>query len=132
MGHVAIAKQLPQVCLKILEREDFVYVNAKDQAQRTSLHLAAIYDLGEVAEAILEHGGFAEVNARDDSTGQTALLWAARSGSVRVAEALLMSPDVDLTVCNSAGIDAFTLANSLGHDEVANIIQKHLEWKGYK
>lgn len=61
-------------------------VNAKDDLQRTPLHLSAAVASAELCVLLLSHG--AKVQAKD-STGATALHYAALSGSVEVIRVLM-------------------------------------------
>lgn len=79
------------ICLSILNRDDFTEVNAVDQFGYTILSLAASNGMVSVCKAVLEHPEFTQVNSKD-KWGATALHWAAASNLGAVCSAILEHP----------------------------------------
>ncbi|CAJ1460808.1 unnamed protein product [Effrenium voratum] len=79
------------VCLGILNRDDFTEVNAVDQFGYTILSLAASNGMVNVCKAVLDHPEFTQVNSKD-KWGATALHWAAASNLGSVCTAILEHP----------------------------------------
>ncbi|CAE7307466.1 pgk-1 [Symbiodinium necroappetens] len=90
--HICILKKMPEdICLSILNRDDFTEVNAVDQFGYTILSLAASNGMVSVCKAVLEHPEFTQVNSKD-KWGATALHWAAASNLGAVCSAILEHP----------------------------------------
>ncbi|CAJ1380511.1 unnamed protein product [Effrenium voratum] len=90
--HICILKKMPEdVCLGILNRDDFTEVNAVDQFGYTILSLAASNGMVNVCKAVLDHPEFTQVNSKD-KWGATALHWAAASNLGSVCTAILEHP----------------------------------------
>merc|ERR1711933_443709 len=107
---------------------EFLHINSKDECNRTSLILTAIYGLAEAAKGILNFAGFDEANCKDNTTEQTALLWAAKCGHRGVVEAILANDQVDLLAVDRVGDDAYNIAMRYDHQDVAAIVDKQLEY----
>eukprot|EP00913_Durusdinium_trenchii_P033809 g31648.t1 len=88
------------ICLSILNRDDFTEVNAIDQFGYTILSLAASNSMVGVCKAILDHPEFTQVNSKDWTHldwffkiwGATALHWAAASNLGSVCTGILEHP----------------------------------------
>lgn len=90
--HICILKKMPEdICLNILNRDDFTEVNAIDQFGYTILSLAASNGMVAVCKAILDHPEFTQVNSKD-KWGATALHWAAASNLGSVCSSILEHP----------------------------------------
>lgn len=90
--HICILKKMPEdICLNILNRDDFTEVNAIDQFGYTILSLAASNGMVAVCKAILDHPEFTQVNSKD-KWGATALHWAAASNLGSVCTSILEHP----------------------------------------
>merc|ERR1712217_312322 len=60
----AASKGMAELCMAVLDREDFTGINAQDKWGGTALHWAADQDLDGVCEAMLSHPEFVEANRR--------------------------------------------------------------------
>ena len=96
-------------------------VDARDQAGRAALHLAAWNGHKDVAELFLAKG--ADVNAKDGG-GWTPLHWATWLGHKDVAEVLLAN-GADVNAKDSKGRTPLALAEERGRTELVELLKKH-------
>ena len=109
------------VCLAILARPDFSFVNVKNDKGCTALHVAADDGFHDVASAILNRQDFAEVNAVN-GFGWTALQFAASNGHYLVCQLLVQHPEIDLNYHSEHGWTAAHRAADRGHTDVRGLI----------
>jgi ankyrin repeat protein len=106
------------ICLDVLARKDWSFVNRRDNCGNTAVIWAAYHGLSKVCMAILERSDFDSVNACD-SQGNTALSWASYQSLSDVCLALLQRKDfTKLTARDEDGNTAFHWAAERGMESV--------------
>lgn len=115
--HYAAHLDLEQVCLELLESDNFTRVGAVTAEGTTALHVAARRGLDKVCRRILEKSDF---DKRDAVTkdGSTALHAAARAGKTGVLKALL-SLGMDPNVKDASGATPLVQAIKYGGPEAS-------------
>ncbi|NXU92743.1 KANK3 protein, partial [Xiphorhynchus elegans] len=99
-------------------------VNAKaSQAGQTALMLAVSHGRQEMVEALLACG--ADVNLQDEE-GSTALMCACEHGRVETVKLLLAQPTCNISIVDSDGNNAVTIALEAGHSDIAVLLYAHL------
>ncbi|NXK12473.1 KANK3 protein, partial [Herpetotheres cachinnans] len=99
-------------------------VNAKaSQAGQTALMLAVSHGRQEMVEALLACG--ADVNLQDEE-GSTALMCACEHGRVETVKLLLAQPTCNISIVDSDGNNAVTIALEAGHSNIAVLLYAHL------
>ncbi|NXN46957.1 KANK3 protein, partial [Rhinoptilus africanus] len=99
-------------------------VNAKaSQAGQTALMLAVSHGRQEMVEALLACG--ADVNLQDEE-GSTALMCACEHGRVETVKLLLAQPTCNVSIVDSDGNNAVTIALEAGHSNIAVLLYAHL------
>jgi len=115
--HYAAHLGLEQVCLKLLESENFTRVGAVTAGGTTALHVAARRGLEKVCRQILAKSDFDKRDAVTED-GSTALHAAARAGQTGVVQALL-SLGMDPNVKDASGSTPLLQAIKHGGPEVS-------------
>ncbi|KAF4991857.1 hypothetical protein FGRMN_7575 [Fusarium graminum] len=108
-----IKKELGQKVIESDERQAAMYF--RDQV----LLAAAKYGLSNAARMLLIAG--ADVNTKDH--GKTPLSWAAWRGHITVAKALIAWPGVELEVVDYSNETPLSLAESLGHKKIVELLK---------
>jgi len=92
--HLAAARNRPEICEALMEREDFIAECDRDKEHATALHIAAAGEKAECCRAIATAGDhrFSVINAQD-LRRRTALHLAALRGNLECYEAILLHPD---------------------------------------
>lgn len=115
--HYAAHLGLEQVCLQLLESENFTRVGAVTAEGTTALHVAARRGLEEVCRRILNKSDFDKRDAVTED-GSTALHAAARAGQTGVIQALL-SLGMDPNVKDASGSSPLVQAIKNGGPEAS-------------
>ena len=116
-GHVEAARFM------LSRRAD---INMRDRVGHTALMLACREDHSDVVELLLAQPGV-QVNARDASR-KTALIWAAKSGSVKAIN-VLISSGVDLDLRDHTGKTALDWAKLNEHGSIAVLLVEAGAWE---
>ena len=122
--HTQIMRGHLDVCLAIVARPDFSFVNAKDRHGATAFYQAACSGYHVLVEAILRRPDFDDVNGVCFGSC-TALTVAAGKGHYIVCEVLLRHPDIDVNFTQTRGWTAAHCAWRMGHTECCCLILAH-------
>ncbi|EAX81917.1 ankyrin repeat protein, putative [Trichomonas vaginalis G3] len=96
-------------------------INEKDESEKTTLYIAAMYNNKETAEVLISHG--ANINEKDEG-GKTALHIAAFVNSKETAE-ILISHGANINEKDEDGKTALHIAAFVNSKETAEILISH-------
>ncbi len=96
-------------------------VNYKNRMGWTPLHTALTREKWEIAEFLISKNP--DFNARDNQ-GKTPLYIAVEKNQKKIVE-LLLAKKVDVNAVARGGQNAFSLAKSIGNNEMASLLQLH-------
>ncbi|KAI8650907.1 NACHT domain-containing protein [Fusarium keratoplasticum] len=118
--HWACAEMKFDVVEFLLQRQLVENIDSPCDGGLTALHFAAMFNQVDIIEILVSHE--ASVNLQSDG-GQTALHLAAYLGNIGVTRALLQLGAMNLA--DKDGRTASMLASAEGHDNIAEIVDRH-------